>query len=251
MSKEQRRQFPSFEDEGWNDDIAEDLSPGDFRDLVVFSRDWTVETVVSQIRKGNIDVEPDFQRRNAWNDGKRSLLIESLILGIPVPEIVLATAPDNPKSFIVIDGKQRLLAILGFIDPDFAASWDKPRLQGLQVRVDLNGKTYEAISKDDLDDGRLLNADVRCAVISNYAADDVLYHIFYRLNTGSVPLSTQELRQSLNKGPFSKLLAQTTDHVRPIHEVLRLSSPDKRLRDAEILLRFIAFHIYGDRYRGN
>ena len=81
-----------FDQEDWNKEIIEDiaLKPKDISDLVVYSRDWTVETIVNQIKKSNIDLNPKFQRRNAWNDDRRSKLIESLIIGIPVPEIVLA-----------------------------------------------------------------------------------------------------------------------------------------------------------------
>ncbi len=102
----------------WNEDIIKDISSKIDESLHVFSRDCTVETIVSQIEKGNIDLNPKFQRRNAWNDLKRSKLIESLIIGIPVPEIVLAEDPKMKKSFIVIDGKQRLLTIAGYINPE-------------------------------------------------------------------------------------------------------------------------------------
>jgi hypothetical protein len=85
---------------------------------VVYSRDWTVGTILAQIEQGNIDLNPNFQRRNAWNDEKRSRLIESLIIGVPIPEIVLAEDRERRKSFIVIDGKQRLLSILGYVHPE-------------------------------------------------------------------------------------------------------------------------------------
>ena len=82
----------------------------------MYARDWTIETIFNQINIGNIDLNPKFQRRNAWNDDKRSKLIESIIMGYPVPEIVLAENPNKKRSFIVIDGKQRLLTLAGFID---------------------------------------------------------------------------------------------------------------------------------------
>ena len=62
----------------------------DSTDLIVYSRDWTVATILSQIEQENIDLSPGFQRRNAWNDDKRSKLIESILIGYPIPEIVLA-----------------------------------------------------------------------------------------------------------------------------------------------------------------
>jgi hypothetical protein len=238
----------------WNAELESEVSSTGVGSLIVYSRDWTVETVLSQIKKNNIDLNPAFQRRNAWNDIKRSKLIESLILGIPVPEVVLAEDPKLKKSFIVIDGKQRLLALAGFHDPDTYGVWDSPKLKGLGTRKDLNNKSFAGLDIDDAtgaDIRSLMNADIRCTIISNYASQQVLYDIFYRLNTGSVPLSSQELRQVLNRGEFANFLISETNANLPLHKVLKLSGPDSRLRDAEILLRYICFYLYGKDYTGN
>ncbi|MGH8157764.1 MAG: DUF262 domain-containing protein [Rhodanobacter sp.] len=243
--------MPNDREEDWNDELAEEVSSEGIENLVVYSRDWTVETILRQIEQDNIDLNPGFQRRNAWNDSKRSKLIESLIIGVPVPEIVLAEDISKRRSFIVIDGKQRLLALAGFADPVRYRSWDKAVLRGLGTRKDLNGSDFSSV-RDAPDDSRqFLNADIRCTVISNYKNNDVLYDIFYRLNTGSVPLSSQELRQVLNRGPFADFLIESTNKLLPLHAVLNLGAPDNRLRDAEILLRYIAFSIFGQRYGGN
>lgn len=87
--------------------------------------------------------------------------------------------------------------------------------------------------------------------MSNYKNDQVLYDVFYRLNSGSVPLSSQELRQVLNRGDFTKFLMSETNKNIPLHSVMNLNGPDARLRDAEILLRFISFYKYGKSYAGN
>jgi hypothetical protein len=96
-----------------------------------------------------------------------------------------------------------------------------------------------------------MNADVRCTIISNFKSDDALYDIFYRLNTGSVPLSTQELRQVLHKGPFADYLISVTNKLQPIHNVLGSSGPDTRLKDVEITVRFMGIVLFGERYQGN
>ena len=144
---------------------------------------------------------------------RRSKLIESLIIGLPVPEIVLAEDPGKKKSFIVIDGKQRLLSIAGFIDPT-VGYWRKAELRKLVARPDLEKITYEHLKEipqrsDDL--RKLLNAELRCTVMAHIESEDILYDVFYRLNTGSVPLSTQELRQVLHRGPFADYLIECTD----------------------------------------
>jgi hypothetical protein len=237
----------------WNDDIEEDLPPMSFSDLIVYSRDWTVETIVNQIRQENIELNPKFQRRNAWNDTRRSLLIESLIAGVPVPEIVLAEQQDSKRKFLVLDGKQRLLTVAGFIDPTYDY-WNDPRLVDLKVLSHLNGDSFEKWKTNPPHGdpaNALLNADIRCTVLGNITNDDVLYNIFYRLNTGSVPLSTQELRQVLCKGPFANFLVTVTNKTHPIQQYLSLEEADPRLRDVEILLRFLALEMYGDQYKGN
>lgn len=241
------------EDLQWNEEIIEDVSAKGESELVVYSRDWTIATIISQIEQKNIDLNPKFQRRNAWDDARRSKLIESLVAGLPVPEIVLAEDPKKKKAFIVIDGKQRLLTISGFVDPT-VNYWTKPQLKKLKLREDLNTKTYEQLKSDAAlaDEFReFMNADVRCTIISNFKSDDALYDIFYRLNTGSVPLSTQELRQVLHKGAFADFLVQITSKLQPVHGILGLTGPDTRLKDVEIVLRFIAFVMFGDRYQGN
>lgn len=238
-------------DDDWNDELEQEVSSQGVESLVVYSRDWTVETILRQIEQNNIDLNPGFQRRNAWNDLKRSKLVESLIVGVPVPEIVLAEDVSKKKSFIVIDGKQRLLALAGYKWPDKYASWNKPALRGLNTRADLNACDYAGLEKKVDDYRQLTNADIRCTVISNYKSNDVLYDIFYRLNTGSVPLGSQELRQVLNRGPFADFLIASTNVQLPLHGVLNLSGPDNRLRDAEILLRFVAFSLFGKTYGGN
>lgn len=238
-------------DDDWNDELAEEVSADGVESLVVYSRDWTVETILRQIEQDNIDLNPAFQRRNAWNDNKRSKLIESLIIGVPVPEIVLAEDLAKKKSFIVIDGKQRLLALAGYADPEKFGTWLKPELRGLRTKTTLNGTSFEKMRGLEDEFRQLMNSDIRCTVITNYKSNDVLYDIFYRLNTGSVPLSSQELRQVLNRGDFAAYLIESTNVPLPLHRVLNLDGPDNRLRDAEIVLRYIAFSKFGKDYGGN
>ena len=242
------------EEEEWNKEIIEDIEMEKNGSIIVYSRDWTIDTIYRQIKQNNIDLNPKFQRRNAWTDEKRSRLIESLILGLPVPQIVLAEDPKRKKSFLVIDGKQRLLTIAGFIDPENIQYWTKSKLTNLLARKDLNNLSYSELSSDSKctnEYREFINADLRCTVISNYKNTDILYDIFYRLNSGSVPLSTQELRQVLFKGEFANYLYDITNKLQPLHNVMKLQEPDPKLRDIDILLRFLAIYLYGKEYKGN
>lgn len=223
----------------------------DSTDLIVYSRDWTVATILSQIEQENIDLSPGFQRRNAWNDDKRSKLIESILIGYPIPEIVLAEDKKRRNSFVVIDGKQRLLTIAGYKDNDKYNYWDKttPKTRGLKSRF--NGISYADVSHDSELLRLFENSALRCTVISNYHSENTLYDIFYRLNAGSAQLSSQELRQALNKGKFSDFLILVTNEDSVLREVMNIKEPDRRLRDVEVLLRCMSFLEYASEYRGN
>lgn len=234
-----------------NKDIVNDdpVTQDELNDLVIYSRDWTIDTIINQIDSGNIDLNPEFQRRNVWGNDKRSKLIESLIVGYPVPEVVLAELPDKKKKYVVIDGKQRLLAIQGFIKPSLGYWSGKAELKSLTIRKDIEGLSFETLGEDD---SRLLsNADLRCTILTGYSRSAVLYDIFYRLNTGSVPLSMQELRNSIYKGGFSEFITRLTNETIPLHGIMSLSGPDKRFKDIEIILKFLSLNFSDSKYAGN
>lgn len=240
------------------DDQQEDLGDigGDLKNhsAVVYSADWTVQTILQQIRKGNIELNPDFQRREAWRQKRKSLYIESLILNIPVPQIVLAERRDKRGQFIVIDGKQRLLTLRQFTstgdDPEFKSF----KLFDLSIRKDLNGANYETLSNDIIFSGdvdALENSTIRTAVIRGWKNEDFLYSVFLRLNTGSVQLSPQELRQALHRGKFTNFVDKYSSESPHLKKILHLEKADVRMRDAELLIRYYAFHNFLDTYTGN
>ena len=82
------------------EEVEEELTPEIISEAVVYGTDWTVETILSQLRRKNIDMPP-FQRRDAWTRRRKSRYIESLILGLPIPQIILAERKDKRGSFLV------------------------------------------------------------------------------------------------------------------------------------------------------
>ncbi|MFJ9839277.1 DUF262 domain-containing protein [Kitasatospora sp. NPDC101155] len=247
--------------EGWDEDEAAegegDLSPWQDDEAATTTIDWTVETVVSQMRKGRIDLNPSFQRRDAWTQIAKSRYIESLIQRYPVPQIVLAEDPKRPGKFLVIDGKQRLLAIRQFCaDPSDSRDDDwqdrKIRLTGLTESRKLNGITFEEMdSRFPAETIRFENATVRAVLLRKWHSQDFLYTVFYRLNSGSLKLSPQELRQALYPGKFMDFIDSRSGESPALRWLLRKSKPDRRMVDAELLLRFLSFHLGVVDYRGN
>ncbi|WP_298808758.1 DUF262 domain-containing protein [uncultured Sphingomonas sp.] len=231
-----------------------DLQPDWFTGPTLWSTDWTTETIVSQLRRGNINLNPRYQRRNAWDSVRKSLFIESLILGLPIPQIILAEERNQRGRFIVIDGKQRLLAIRQFASKRDDADFPQLRLTGLSDRTDLNGLTYEKLHDDDRlrdDLNNFENQTVRTVVIRGWQNEKYLYSVFLRINTGSVQLSPQELRQALHPGRFSDLIDDVSIQSEALKSALKLKEPDFRMRDVELVLRWFAYRNFAGAYNGD
>lgn len=212
-----------------------------FKDAVVMNADWTIETIDTQINKGNINLQPGFQRRVAWDDVRKSRLIESIIVGMPVPNVVLAENRDHRGRFLVIDGKQRLVAINDFLKGAY-------KLRGLDIRDDLNDKLYSSLPAEDKE--YLENSTLRSTVIKNWSDENFLYAIFFRLNSGSLPLSPQELRKALIGGNLLDSIEQYLTQSAAFKTMFG-DQLDKRMRDSELVLRFIAYDKGLEQYRGD
>jgi hypothetical protein len=223
-------------------------------EAVVTATDWTAETVLSQLERGNIQLNPRFQRRDAWTMPRKSKFIESLFLGLPIPQLVLAEQKGQRGSYIVIDGKQRLLALRQFAAAADDEVFDQLKLRGLEVLEDLNGKTLADLVADGGFQDALAafeNQTIRTVVVRNWPDEDFLYLVFLRLNTGSVPLSPQELRQALHPGPFMDFADEFSADSQAIRAALHLTKPDFRMRDVELLIRFYTFTRFLPAYDGN
>lgn len=220
---------------------------------VLWSTDWTAETVLSQLRRGNINLDPIFQRRSAWTRARQSLFIESLILGLPIPQLILAEDPKKKGAFIVIDGKQRLLALRAFA-ADENDDFRPLSLYGLEELGHLNRKSYSHLRGDETLSGELVafeNSSIRTVIIRNWKSESYLYEVFLRINTGSVRLSPQELRQALHPGEFSRFVDIRSADSEELQKALGLTKPDFRMRDAELLLRYLSYSFFSNEYNGN
>ena len=237
-----------------NEDDIKGSDAGKFSDAVLWGTDWTTETVIAQLKKGNIELSPSFQRRDAWGNDRKSRFIESLILGLPIPQIILAERKDKKGSYIVIDGKQRLLSLRQFCVLDDDDNFVPLKLSDLKILIDLNGRTYKTILKE-LNLSKYFtafeNQPIRTVLIRNWPNQTFLYTVFLRLNTGSLPLSPQELRQALIPGPFTTYADTFSVDSIQIKKALRLKKPDYRMRDVELVVRFFSFKNFIEEYSGD
>lgn len=228
---------------------SSDISIDSFERAIVIPMDLSIELISAWHSANKLDINPSFQRRVVWDEVRMSLFIESIILNVPIPSILLAN-DEHSNKFLVIDGKQRLSSILRFVSPENDGKGFK--LKGLKVLSELNGYTYKKLSEDATKEKyftRIENAILKTNVIKKYDFS-LLYFIFSRLNSGSVALSTQELRQSLYPGKFTDFINDYSMSSHGIRDVLNLKTLDKRMRDAELLVRYFSFKYYRDSYDG-
>jgi len=223
-----------------------------FHQAVLYATDWTVETILSQMSRGNIDMNPRFQRRDAWNFKGKSRFVESIVLGLPIPQIVLAEKHQHRGQFIVLDGKQRLLSLLQYAGK---AEGDNNgfALTGLEARPDLNRVRYEKLRADPgrIDDFNAFNNHtIRTVVIRSWPNREFLHLVFLRLNTGSLKLSPQELRQAMVPGPFVDFADDHARSSKGLHDLLSIDNPDPRMRDVELLVRYFGFRRFLEQYGG-
>lgn len=252
-----------FETDGEENEEELNIDLSKFNRAVIWGTDWTTETMARQLEKGNIDLNPSFQRRDAWSEQEKSRLIESLMLGFPVPPIILAENKQKKNSYLVIDGKQRLLSIRRFYsnvsEKEFKAknlkekdAFKQLKLKGLDILKDFNGKTYSQMQVENTEYiNNLDNQSIRTIVIKNWPDEAFLYTVFLRLNTGSKKLSPQELRQALKPGAFLNFLDDETANSTAIKDMLNNKGADPRMKDIELALRFFAFKCFPDKYKGN
>lgn len=223
------------------------IKADDIRKMVVQPSDWTIGVLIDLLKRGKIDLQPNYQRRIAWDGKKMSRFIETLFLNLPVPQLVLAEI--RPGVYAVIDGKQRINSIARFC----LDTVEPLRLQNCEYRKELNNQTYEMIEhnpalEDALD--AFQSHTVRTIVIKNWVSDSLLYLLFLRLNQNSVTLSPQELRRALYPGDFMNWLDDKTANSQGMATIFN-KVPDFRMRDMEVATRHLAFRKRTSTYGGN
>lgn len=197
--------------------------------------DLEIESLHNKQKRGRLILQPDFQRQYVWDSTKASKLIESAILGIPLPIIYLSEEKDGKE--YVIDGQQRLTSFFSYIDGAFPDG--KPfKLARLNVCTELSGKKFSDLSEELQDKVRYYK--IRAITFQKDSSETLKFEIFERLNTGSVQLNDQELRNCLYRGKLNLALKDMAADADFMY-ICGLKSPDKRMKDRELVLRFCAF----------
>ncbi len=255
------------------DEEEEDIQIEEY-ELTASPNDFNVLTINSFIESGAVKI-PGFQRNYVWDLKRASKLIESIIIGLPVPQIFLYEEGRN--KFLVIDGQQRLMSIYYFMKQRFPR---KDKRSDLRRIFDKEGKIPESVLHDD---GYFEKFNLKLPEIApkkpnkfanrNYATldeyktqfdlrtirnvivkqnvpkndDSSIYEMFNRLNTGGINLTSQEIRASLYHSKFYEMVYRVNIQE-DWRRLLGVNEPDLHMRDMEIILRSFAMLIEGNDY---
>lgn len=223
------------------DDTQEDEVAIEY-DIATYPSDFTLQGIYDMWKDKDITI-PEFQREFVWTIKQSSLLIESFLLGLPVPPVFFYIDDENKN--LVVDGQQRIISVVFFFDGYFGIENLQGRrqvfrLKGLSEKSPYHHKTFDDLEEPD--QRKLKNTVLRAINIrqlSPTGQKTSIYHIFERLNTGGTPLKPQEIRNCVFRGGFVKVLHDlNSDNNWRV--ILGKNTFDKHQRDVELVLRIFA-----------
>jgi hypothetical protein len=233
--------------------VASHFSPADIRLGLSEQRrqvdfdtyDVTVDELIRRVKASRIDIAPVYQRQFRWDDERQSRLVESVLLGIPVPPLFMATnTSDLQDRWEVVDGLQRLLSLVHFAGDaetreSASLAGDPLRLRGLDKLTSFLGRTYAELPEDVR--SFFLDRPMKVVVLNDKSQLEVRYDLFERLNTGGISLTPQEIREAVFRGDFIDLLGKLASTI-DFKTVVVL--PKSKWIDGtpeDFVLRFFAF----------
>ena len=202
--------------------------------ITTFGADFTVDGLVKRFGRGDI-FRPEFQRNFVWTVSQASKVVESILLGLPIPSVFLYREESTQKHLIV-DGLQRLTTLHSFMTGRFRHNNKVFSLKDVKSRFE--GKTIDDLEPED--HRRFEDAVIHAMIIQQTAPNDnnsSVFQIFDRLNSNGTPLQPQEMRAAVYHGEFQKLLGILNENAawRDF-----FGAPHRRAKDQELILRFFA-----------
>lgn len=179
-----------------------------------------------------LNLTPDFQRGLVWKTKQKSELIESILMGIPLPLIYVKE--DEKGVYLIVDGKQRLSTLFSFINNEFA-------LDKLTILKDKNGSRFADLTP--LEQNKIEDCSLTLHVIKAPTSDRVTFDLFDRVNRGGTRLNNQEMRNALYQGNATKLINRLAKKEVFV-EATEGSIPDNHMKDRYLVLRFTAFYLW-------
>lgn len=216
-----------------NDDTGLELDENQ-RKIIWQAKDFSIREFSSMQQDGDLDLQPNYQRKYVATPAIASRLIESVLMDVPIPVIYLAEEKDS--SYSVIDGQQRLTSFLSFLNGHFPDG-NEFKLTGLKVYKELNKKTFKELSKEQ--QTKIRTTTLHTIIIKKESNEDIKFEIFERLNTGSIKLNEDEIRNTVYRGNYINLLAEL-ENDKTFHELIQNDNAKKRMLYRSMILRFFA-----------
>jgi len=224
-----------------DDDIEDPIEePTEYPNVTVnVHRDqYSIFQIQRKIEQDLLTVSPEFQRSNVWNSKQQSELIESILMGIPIP--VFYFFEDGSGKQQIVDGKQRITALCSFLQNNFKLS--KLKILGTKNGAEyFNNKLFKELDakwQSKIEDYQLI-----VFVIKPPTPENIKYDIFDRVNRGGTQLNAQEMRHALYNGKATLLLEKLIKDEYYEKLIGRNSKQDKRMKGRMMILRFIALYL--------
>lgn len=221
--------------------VDERIKPFDPTKIDITMAPMALESLIKRLKNKEIDLNTAFQRKaGLWTNVKKSQLIESLLLKIPLPAFYFDACDDG--NWLIIDGLQRITVFNEFIVEKTL------KLEGMEFFRDLNGLNYDELPRQF--SRRIDESSIITYTVKEGTPQNVKYNIFKRLNTGGLELEPQEIRHALYQGKAVEILKKLSSSYEFL-EATCGSIKTERMLDQEFVLRFIAVCYYGsDKYEG-
>lgn len=202
-------------------------------DIFVENKPFSLRQILDLINSEDIELTPDFQRNFIWDKTRQSRLIESILLGLPLPSIYLSQYADGRLT--IVDGLQRLTTIKLFFE-------NKLTLTNLEYLTDCNGKKFKQLDVilSPLRLRRFGQTQIMCFVIDYRSPSKLKFDLFRRLNTGGKPLNNPEIRNCLSKIQLQRTLKNMVT-LESFRNATTNSIKDTRMDARDAALRFMYF----------
>ncbi|MGS1104689.1 DUF262 domain-containing protein [Achromobacter anxifer] len=222
------------------------------RQVDVDNFDLTLGELVRMAEANELIRAPEYQRKFRWNQEDESYLVESLFLGLPVPNIYVASNPDG--TWEVVDGLQRLSTLIHFMTPNPQLlkeldQSDSLRLSGLRKLPSFNDYSFADLPTPIR--LQFTKRSLRVTALSDKSDPEIRFEVFERLNKGGVLLTPQEVRACVYRGPFAELLRALAfqSDFRKLVKLQTIHQSDGTRE--ELVLKFFAYLDWADEYDGN